>query len=76
MLLLPLDGMLIHHRVPSMNQLGVLPLLLDGMLVQNFPNNLLLIGLKKGKENTLDTLGTTFKCPETTYGSICMWLGS
>ena len=32
-LLLPLDGMLVHYRVPSMKQPGVLLLPLDGMLV-------------------------------------------
>ena len=38
-LLLLLDGMLVHHRVPSIRQLGVLLavllLLLDGMLVHH-----------------------------------------
>ena len=34
-LLLPLDGMLVHHRAPSMKQLGVLPHPLDGMLVHH-----------------------------------------
>ena len=34
-LLLPLDGILVHHRVPSMKQLGVLLLPLDGMLVRH-----------------------------------------
>ena len=33
MLLLPLDGMLVHRRVPSMKRLGMLLLPLDGMLV-------------------------------------------
>ena len=32
-LLLPLDGMLVHHRAPSMKQLGALLLPLDEMLV-------------------------------------------
>ena len=30
-----MDGRLVHHRVPSMNQLGVLLLPLDGMLVHH-----------------------------------------
>ena len=34
-LLLPLDGLLVHHRVPSMKQLGVLLLPLDGLLVHH-----------------------------------------
>ena len=32
---LPLDGMLVHNRIPSMKQLKVLLLPLDGMLVHN-----------------------------------------
>ena len=31
----PLDGMLVHHRIPSMKQLAVLLLPLDGMLVHH-----------------------------------------
>ena len=31
----PLDGMLVHHRIPSMKHLGVLLLPLDGMLVHH-----------------------------------------
>ena len=34
-LLLSLDGMLVHQRVPSMKRLGVLLLSLDGMLVHH-----------------------------------------
>ena len=34
-LLLSLDGMLVHHRVPSMKPLRVLLLSLDGMLVHH-----------------------------------------
>ena len=34
-LILPLDGMLVHHRVPSMKGGGVLILPLDGLLVQH-----------------------------------------
>ena len=34
-LLLPLDGVLVHHRIPSMKRLGALLLPLDGMLVHH-----------------------------------------
>ena len=34
-LILPLDGMLVHHRVPSMKHRGELILPLDGMLVHH-----------------------------------------
>ena len=34
-LFLSLDGILVHHSVPSMKQLGVLLLSLDGMLVHH-----------------------------------------
>ena len=34
-LLLSMDGILVHHRVPSMKRLGVLLLSMDGMLVHH-----------------------------------------
>ena len=34
-LLLPLDGILVHHRAPSMKRVGVLLLSMDGILVHH-----------------------------------------
>ena len=44
-LLLPLDGMLVHHRVPSMKQLGILLLPLDGMRVHRRVPNMKELGV-------------------------------